>query len=412
MDNPVPATVDARTHGTRPLPLSGVRVVDLGQIYNGPYCGFLLAMAGADVIKVEPPGGENLRRRGVVGGATLPFAMLNSNKRTVTLNLKSERGRELLKGLVRRADIMLENFAPGALDRLGVGWDVMRTVNPRLIYAQGSGYGLTGPSRDFLAMDLTVQAMAGVMSINGFPDRPPVKAGPALCDFFGGVHLYSALMTALFERERTGQGRLVEVSMQEAVYASLASNLGLWYGTGGKAPPRTGNYHGGMAESPYNVYPTRDGHIAIICVNENHWHALLKAMGHDELIHDPRFASLKQRVANMADVDALVTDYTTRYNRQELFEHLMQHRVPCAPVRDVAEVVNDPHMHARGMLQWVDHPILGQVVLPHSPLRFDESEMLPIHPTGTLGRDNVSVFHDELGLSEEEVQTLIDEKVI
>lgn len=406
------AATDARTHGSRPLPLTGVRVVDLGQIYNGPYCGFLLAMAGADVIKVEQPGGESLRRRGVVGGAALPFAMLNSNKRTVTLNLKSERGRDLLKGMVRRADVLLENFAPGALDRLGVGWEVLREINPRLIYAQGSGYGRTGPSRDFLAMDLTVQAMAGVMSITGFPDRPPVKAGPALCDFFGGVHLYSAIATALFERERTGIGRLVEVSMQEAVYASLASNLGLWYGSGGHAPPRTGNFHGGMAESPYNVYPTRDGHIAIICVGENQWHNLLRAIGRDDLLADPRFANLKQRVAHMAEVDALVTDYTKRFDRHELFEHLMRHRVPCAPVRDIAEVVNDPHMHARGMLQWVEHPELGEVVLPHSPLRFDESEMLPIRPTGELGRDNVAVFRDELGLSEQEVRQLAEDKVI
>ena len=231
----------------RPMPLTGVTVLDLGQIYNGPYCGFLLAMAGADVIKVEQPGGEHLRRRGAVGGVALPFAMLNSNKRAVTLNLKSPRGCELLKDMVRRADVLLENFAPGAMEKLGVGWEVLRNVNPRLIYAQSSGYGRSGPNRDYPAMDLTVQAMAGVMSVTGFADRPPVKAGAALCDFFGGVHLYAAIATALFERERTGVGRLVEVSMQEAVYASLSSNLGLWYGSGGRAPPRTGNHHGGLA---------------------------------------------------------------------------------------------------------------------------------------------------------------------
>ncbi len=298
------------------------------------------------------------------------------------------------------------------MDRLGVGWEALRQINPRLIYASGSGYGLTGPSRDFLAMDLTVQAMAGVMSITGFPDREPVKAGPALCDFFGGVHLYAAVATALFERERTGTGRLVEVSMQEAVYPSLASNLGLWYGSGGEAPPRTGNHHGGMAEAPYNVYPARDGHIAIICVSEVQWHALLKAMGHEDLQSDPRFASLKTRVAHMAEVDALVTGYTERFDRKELFEHFARHRVPCAPVRDINEVVNDAHMHARGMLHWVDHPLLGQVVLPHSPLRFAESEMLPIRPSGVLGRDNAVVYRDESGLSEEEIHQLNENKVI
>jgi crotonobetainyl-CoA:carnitine CoA-transferase CaiB-like acyl-CoA transferase len=395
-----------------PMPLTGVTVIDLGQIYNGPYCGFLLAMAGADVIKVEQPGGEHLRRRGAVGGVALPFAMLNSNKRTVTLNLKTPRGVELLKEMVRRADVLLENFAPGAMDKLGVGAEVLHAVNPRLIYAQSSGYGHSGPKRDYPAMDLTVQAMAGVMSVTGFPDRPPVKAGPALCDFFGGVHLYGAIVTALYERERTGAGRVVEVAMQEAVYASLASNLGLWYASGGKAPVRTGNHHGGKAEAPYNVYPTRDGHIAIICVGDKQFRQLLKAMQREELGDDPRFATLARRIEHMPAVDALVSEFTLRFEKQPLFELLIRHRVPCAPVRDLAEVVDDPHLHARRALEWVDHPLLGRVVLPNSPLRFAGSEPLPIEPTGALGRDNVLVYRDWLGLPNDEVERLRETQVI
>ena len=178
-------------------PLESVTVIDLGQIYNGPYATFLMAMAGARVIKIEPRDGEHLRRRGNVGGAGLPFAMLNSNKLSVTLNLKSERGPALLFDMVKRGDVLLENFAPGTTDRLGIGWQRLKQINPRLIYASGSGYGLTGPYRDYPAMDLTVQAMAGVMSVTGFPDRPPVKAGPAICDFFGGIHLFAAVMTAV-----------------------------------------------------------------------------------------------------------------------------------------------------------------------------------------------------------------------
>ncbi|MDO9499298.1 CaiB/BaiF CoA-transferase family protein [Falsiroseomonas sp.] len=390
----------------RPLPLAGVVVLDLGQIYNGPYCGFLLAMAGAEVIKIEPPGGEHLRRRGTVGGGALPFAMLNSNKRCVTLNLKTEEGRGLLRQLVRRADVLLENFAPGTMDRLGVGFEALREVNPRLVYAQGSGYGLTGPNRDKPAMDLTVQAMTGVMSITGFPDRPPVKAGPALCDFLGGVHLYAALMTALFDRERTGQGRLVEVAMQEAVYPALSSSLGLWYSSGGGVPSRTGNMHGGLAECPYNVYPTSDGHIAIICVGETHWQSLLTAMGREELAAETRFATLKQRVDNMAEVDALVSAFTAGFTRDALHDLLVRHRVPCAPVRDLGEVVADAHMHARGALQWVEHPALGRVVLPHSPLRFEGSAALPIDPNGDIGRDTEAVMGGWLGLSAEELSQL------
>ncbi|KKK74989.1 hypothetical protein LCGC14_2878250, partial [marine sediment metagenome] len=200
------------------LALSGITVIDLSQIYNGPYATFLLATSGADVIKVEPPGGEPLRKRGVVGGAALPFAMLNAE------------GVQALKDLVRDADVLVENYAPGTMDRLGIGKDVLTALNPDLIYASSTGFGTDGPYRTYPAMDLTVQAMSGVMSITGFPDRPPVKAGPAMCDFFAGVHLYGAIVTALYDRERNGRSRPVSVSMQDSVYASLSSSLGMEWG--------------------------------------------------------------------------------------------------------------------------------------------------------------------------------------
>ena len=261
-------------------------------------------------------------------------------------------------------------------------------------------------------MDLTVQAMAGIMSVTGYPDRPPVKAGPALCDFFGGVHLYGAIMTALYEREKTGVGRLVEVSMQEAVYASLSSNLGLHYGSGNSVPSRTGNRHGGMAEAPYNVYPTTDGYIAIICVGESHWKSLLSAMQREDLLKDPRFADLKGRVEHMDEIDALVSEFTARYAKKALFELLMRHRVPCAPVRDLDEVVNDEHMHSRRALEWIEHPLYGRVCLPNSPLRFDGVEPMAIQPSGELGRDNREVYGEWLGLSEAEMAQLTKDEVI
>src|SRR5271165_763244 len=291
------ADPSAPTPGTRPLPLADVTVLDLGQIYNGPYASFLLAASGARVIKVEPPGGENMRRRGSVSaGAMLPFAMLNSNKEFVTVNLKSEAGRELFRKLVRKADILIENFAPGVMDRLGVGPDALLKENPRLIYAAGTGYGWSGPYRNFLAMDLTVQAMSGVMASTGFPDRPPVKAGAALCDFFGAVHLYAAAVSALFDAQRTGVGRFVEVAMLEAVYPTLSSALGLFHSLGNRNPPRTGNRHNGLAESPYNVYAAKDGWIALFCVSEAHFAGLAAAMGRPDLPGEPRFVDLKARV--------------------------------------------------------------------------------------------------------------------
>ncbi len=397
---------------TPAYPLAGVTVIDLGQIYNGPYCTFMMAMAGANIIKIETKDGENLRRRSVVGGAALPFAMLNSNKTFATLNLKSPRGVELLKQMVRKGDILVENFTPGAMERLGVGYDTLREINPRLIYGAGSGYGRSGPNKDYPAMDLTVQAMAGIMTVTGFPDKPPVKAGPALCDFFGGVHLYGAILTALYEREKTGVGRLVEVSMQEAVYASLASNLGLFYGSGNSVPPRTGNRHGGLAEAPYNVYPTRDGYIAIICVGETHWKSLLAVMQREDLLTDPRYADLKGRVAHMDEIDELVGGFTARFAKQELFDLLMRNRVACSPVRDLDEVVNDKHMHARRALEWVEHPMYGRVCLPNTPMRFDGVEPMAIRPSGELGCDNRAVYRDWLGLSDGEVTQLAEEGVI
>lgn len=395
-----------------PYPLAGITVVDLSQIYNGPYATFLLAQAGAEVIKVEPKGGEHLRRRGVVGGAALPFAMLNGNKRSVSLDLKTPRGRALLIDMIKRADVLVENFAPGVMDRLGLGVAAMHAVNPRLVYASSSGYGQSGPYRDYPAMDLTVQAMSGVMSITGFADRPPVKAGPALCDFFAGVHLYGGIVTALLDRERTGRGRSVEVAMLDAVYASLSSNLGLCYGLGWKEPPRTGNRHGGLAESPYNVYPTRDGYIAIICVGELHWKNLIGAMRRPDLADDPRFENLKTRVAHMDVVDEIVGEFTKRFDREALFKLLLDHRVPCAPVRTLDEVVNDPHLHQRGMLQWIDHPQLGRIVVQSSPMRYDGAPPMPHAPSAPLGANNADVLGKWLGLSAEEIKTLAAEGVI
>ncbi len=394
------------------LPLDGITVIDLSQIYNGPYATFLLATAGASVIKIEPPGGESLRRRGVVGGAALPFAMLNGCKDSLMLNLKAEAGKQVLRDLVLTADVLVENFAPGVMARLGLGADALQALNPRLIYAQSSGFGSSGPYRDYPAMDLTVQAMAGVMSITGFPDRPPVKAGPALCDFFAGTHLYGAITTALYEREKTGIGRQVEVAMLDAVYPSLSSSLGLHFGSGGDVPPRTGNRHGGMAEAPYNVYPANDGYIAIICVGDVHWRSLLAAMDRNDLSADPRFASLKDRVANIEVVDAIVGEWTATRSKEALFKHLTSHRVPCAPVRDLAEVVNDPHLHQRGFLQQQDHPELGSITVQHSPLRFAGSELRPLEPSHALGADAEAILRGRLHRTEAEITALRQDGVV
>jgi len=275
-------------------PLSGVKVLDLTQIYNGPYATYLMAQAGADVIKIEPPGGEHLRKRDKSTGVTEPFAALNGNKSSLVLNLKNEAGRSVIRRLVETADVVVENFAPGVMDRLGLGAEALHAINPRLVFASGSGYGSSGPYRDFPAMDLTVQAMSGVMTITGMPDGPPLKAGPALCDFFGGIHLYGAILTALYKRAVTGQGSVAEVSMMNSVYPSLLSSLGL-HALGDRSVKRTGNRHGGLTMAPYNVYPTADGGIAILTVADAHWKDLARVLGRPDWLEDPRFSAPSPR---------------------------------------------------------------------------------------------------------------------
>lgn len=388
------------------LPLAGIRVLDLTQIYNGPYATFLMAMGGADVIKVEPPKGEFLRRRDARSGAGVPFAMLNANKRSVSLNLKSERGRELFLELARSADVVAENYAPGVMDRLGLGYEALRAVNPRIIFASGSGYGLDGPYRNYPAMDLTVQAMSGVMSVTGFSENSPVKSGAALCDFFGGVHLYGAIVTALLRRERTGVGAQLDVAMLEAVYPSLASSIGMTYGERDDIPLRTGNRHGGLSLCPYNVYPTRDGFIAIICNNDNHWLSLLGAMGRDDLKDSPETATMRDRVRRMAEIDEMIGAWTSTHDKQPLFEHLITYRVPAAPVRDLPEVLRDRHMHERGMLLEIDHPEYGPITVCRSPLRFVGVPPQDYRPSPAYAEHNDDVFGELLKLGPDEVEAL------
>lgn len=396
----------------RAYPLEGMTVLDMGHIYNGPYAGFLLAMAGADVIKIEPLKGEHLRHRGKEKNHSVPFALLNSNKRCVTLNLKAPRGREIYLEMVKKADVVLENFAPDAMDNMKLGWDVLSATNPRLVYGCSSGYGRSGPRRDDLAMDLTVQASSGVMSVTGTEDSPPLKAGAAVCDFSGGVHLYAAIVTALVERERTGKGRMVEVSMQEAILASLASNIGMYYSMGQKEPPRTGNQHGGLSISPYNVYPTRDGYAAINCTNDGHFHNLLRAMGREEIKDNPRYATNHDRALILDEVNELVSGWTKTLDKDDLLDISRKHGFPCAPVRGLDEVVNDEHLHERGMLKWMDHPDLGRIALQNSPLRFHDSPLMPIEPSADLGAHNREVFGEWLGIAADELDAMERDGVI
>jgi CoA:oxalate CoA-transferase len=391
---------------TNKLPLEGVVVIDLGQVYQGPYAGFLMAQAGATVIKVEPPNGEPVRHRARISkGNAVPFAMLNANKRNISLNLKSPEGMKVLKKLAAKADVLIENYAPGVLDRLGVGYSVLSAINPRLVYGSATGYGLSGPDRDNLAMDLTVQAVSGIMSVTGFADGPPVKAGPAITDFISGVHLYAGILTALYDREKSGRGRLVEIAMVETVYPAMASNLADVFNRKAAAP-RTGNRHGGLAEAPYNVYPASDGYVAIISVNESHWIGLARAMGRPELAEDPRLKTVLDRLKHIDLTDQIVSGWSSQLTRNEIAEICRAHRVPCAAVRDLLEVTEDHHLHARGMLREIEHPEYGDILVHRSPLVLHDAAVPEYIPSARLGQHNGEILSEYLGLSTGEIDAL------
>ena len=392
--------------------LTGITVLDLGQIYNGPYATFLMAMAGARVIKVESLAGEILRGRGTASSAAYAFAMLNQEKESITLNLKTEKGVALFKQLVQQADIVLENFAPDTMEKFGLGAKTLLEINPRLIYAAGSGYGRSGEHRDYLAMDITVQAMAGVMSSTGVDEMPPLKAGPAISDFFGGVHLYSAVVTALLQRERTGQGSILDVAMQDSVFPTLATIIGAYYYKNKEVPGRNGNKHPALTMAPYNVYPAVDGHVAIICVRDGHWRALVKAIGRPELVQEEKYGTMLQRAALMDEVDEIVGNWTSTRSKAAVMEILQDFGVPSASVRDVEEILGDSHMHNRGMLRDVKHRTLGDITLPNSPINvaFGDSREPRMDPE--LGASNEAVYGGLLGLCEDELSVLRTEKVI
>jgi crotonobetainyl-CoA:carnitine CoA-transferase CaiB-like acyl-CoA transferase len=258
-------------------------------------------------------------------------------------------------------------------------------------------------------MDLTIQAVSGLIATTGFADGPPVKAGPAVVDFISGIHLYAAVATALFERAQTGEGRLVEVAMQEAAYPTMTSFLQGYFETG-KPPPRQGNASHGRA--PLNVYPAKDGYVAMNLAVEEHWHKLLAAMGREELRDDPRFANNAARVQYRDEVDAAVGAWTKTLGKMEIFAIAKERRIPLAPVREVDEVMHDAGMHERGFLQEIDHDEIGRVTVPTSPLRFHGADRVPLQPSPKLGQHNAEIYGDWLGLSAADIAELRNDGVI
>lgn len=392
--------------------LSDIVVLDLGQIYNGSYCSMLMAYQGAEVIKIESLHGEVLRTRSTLGKEPHEFLMLNSNKKSVSIDLKSKEGKSLFIKLLKKADVLIENFAKGVMERLGLSYDELIEINPKLIYASGKGYGSEGPYSDLPAMDLTIQAMSGMMSATGYPDEPPIKAGAAVADFMGGIHLYAGITTALYHREKLGKGQHVEVSMHDTMYPVLASPIGAFYNFNGEIPERTGNRHSGLAQAPYNVYPAKDGYVAIFCVTDKHWEQLVGCIGRNDLFQDDRFITNTDRVEHMENVDKIVSDWTDTIFKKEIISLLSDAHVPCAPVQSIKEIVDDPHLKFRGMIREVNHPSEGIINVPGSPIMLSESPLTDIDPSPILGEHTDQVLKEYLEIGTEELEMLRENGVL
>ncbi len=406
-DNMSTAAQTAQTEEL-PLPLKGIRVLDLGHVFQGPYATFLMAMAGAEVIKIEPPMGDMSRRRGRDGD--YPFRALNGNKRGLMLNLKTARGRELLFELADKADVLVENFAPAVMPRLGLSADAFMQRNPRLIYASASGFGATGPYADKLALDLTIQAMSGMMSTTGEKGGRPLKAGVPVADFMSGATLYGAITTALYERERTGRGRALEVSMLESLFATLLPSAGHVYASN-KVPQRTGNRHVADSYVPFDTFETSDGWVAIVCATDEHWQNFTGAMGRPDLRDDPQLQRLAGRIERIDALSDEIAAWAAQRTRDEITALCQEHHIPCAPLRYVDEVLADPHLRARGFL--TDHVTEnGTVALPNSPIRYQGSSLQQLTPPPSLGQHSDEILAELCGLGAEELAALRRDGVI
>jgi len=387
-------------------PLSGISVLDLGQIYQGGYTGLLLSYLGADVVKVEPPWGENVRTRSD-DGKPPQLQYLNATKRGITLDLKSPAGTQALMDLVAECDVLIENFATGKMAELGLGYDTLSEVNPELVYAHGSGYGDSGPYAEYPAMDLTVQAMSGVIHTTGYPDERPVKAGPAICDFVGAVHLTLGVVSALFRRERTGEGDYVEVGMYDCMYPTLASPVSAWV-AGKDTPPRTGNRHSGLSIAPYNVYEADDGYVAIICVSERHWTGLAGLMDRPDLVDVEGYDSKAARAERLEEIDALVESWLDGRTKDAVVDALLDAGVPCAPVQTVEEIVDDPHLRERGMVNDLQNQGEGraEIPVPGMPIKFAAVDDPDVTQAPLLGEHTEEVLREIAGYGPEELQRL------
>jgi len=396
--------------------LSGMRILDLTQFEAGTTCTQFLGWLGADVIKIEPPGGEQSRRNRpeVPGLDAMFFLVFNANKRSVTIDLKRPEGKSLFLRMVERADVVVENFAPGLMERLGLDYERLRATNPRIIMARIKGFGLSGPYHEYKSFDMIAQATGGVMSVTGFADREPVRCGAAIGDTGTGVHAAGAIMAAYIQRQRTGQGQLVEVAMQEVVANFVRGRYVDHYREGKPSVRRDNEITGGV---PGGAYPCAPGgpndfvYIYVQPMNGDMWRDFATAIGREDLLGDARYLDAKARWARRDDLNAAVREWTGTRSKQEVMATLGKAGVPCGAVLDTGELLDDPHLNARGQIHTVEHATRGRIRLPGCPVRLSASEA-PTTPAPLAGEHTAEVLSEVLGLSADDVARLRGEGVL
>jgi crotonobetainyl-CoA:carnitine CoA-transferase CaiB-like acyl-CoA transferase len=405
--------------------LEGVRVIDLTAYLAGPFLSMHLAALGAEVIKVERPGVGDPTRigspfagpRGVGFEGRRPedIALVhlkrNRGKKSITLDLKSKRGVEIFRLLVAEGDVVVENFAPGTMESFGLDYAVLQGINPRIIFCSISGYGQSGPYRNRTAFDLTIQATSGMMAVTGYPDGPPLRCGPWVGDQVPALYGLVGILAALVSRERTGQGERIDISMQDCCF-SLVMDESLDILVSREVPTRQGNRNPRV--TPWNVFPTKDGNIAICIFANEHWKVFLEAIERGDCLKDPRFENLEDRVDHMEEVEAVVTEWSRNRSTEEALRTLRKRKIPCDPVLEVKEVLEDPQLKARGMIQELEHPLNPKTGAKTAgfPIRFSARPVENISPAPLLGHNNEEIYRGLLGLSKEEMEELRKEKVI
>ena len=413
----MPKTVASEPAG-KPA-LSGIKVIDLTQFEAGTSITETLAWLGADVIKIENPvGGEQGRNASSErkDADSYYFMLLNANKKSVTLNLKSERGKAMLRDLIRQADIFAENFAPGVIEKLGFSYDEVAKLNPRIIYATVKGFGKGSPYEKYLAFDMIAQACGGVMSITGEPDGKPIKPGVTLGDTGTGLHACIGVLAALFQRTVTGRGQKVEVAMQDAMvnYCRIAYASQLLHE---KACPRMGNQVVLGTNAPSDVFACKPGghndyvYIYTSRANNQQWNRLLKVIGREDLTGDPRLETPQMRVKVVDQINVWIGGWTKDYTKHEAMKILGDQGVPCGAVLDTSELMGDQTMRDREIFVDIDHPVRGKVTIPGWPVKMTDS-YVAVTSSPILGADNAAVFSEWLGLSKPDIDALKSEGVV